>query len=170
MSSTNSAGSKIHGLLYGYASTGFVMASRDSDSAFLEFHERVGLQPFAPESIDSLVAVMRDPNDCLSERMFAWAKWRVWSNSSEYAASDWDRDGRRRMKNLAVIRPRRTLATSLKDPYTRIFSETILLILNGIKGAEKVRTKSSHILLILKVDIRVNDPCRMDRSSSGHDG
>lgn len=66
------------------------MPPPDRERVFHEFHKRVGLKPFAPEFIDSLVAVMRDPKACLSERVFAWAKWRAWGNSSEYAVSDWD--------------------------------------------------------------------------------
>jgi len=55
-----------------------------------EFHRRTGLKPFSPEFVESMVAVMRDPRSCLSERVFAWSKWRAWFNSSEHAVSDWD--------------------------------------------------------------------------------
>lgn len=64
--------------------------------AFKEFHKRTGVKPFSPDFIDSMVAIMRDPDSCLSERVTVWAKWRAWGNSSEYAVGHWDPEKTRR--------------------------------------------------------------------------
>lgn len=59
--------------------------------AFGKFWHRTGLKPFGPDFHDSLVNVMRASPKvaCLTERVWAWQRWRSWCNSSEYAISDW---------------------------------------------------------------------------------
>jgi hypothetical protein len=46
------------------------------------------MKPFAPEFHDSLIATMCY-SECLTERIYAWSRWRAWANSSLFAASDW---------------------------------------------------------------------------------
>ena len=58
------------------------------DRAFQEFHKLAGMKPFAPEFLDSLIATMRS-SECLTERIYAWSRWRAWANSSLFAASGW---------------------------------------------------------------------------------
>ena len=62
--------------------------------AFNKFWERTGRKPFGPDFHDSMVNVMSaSPRvACLTERVWAWQRWRSWCNSSEHAKSDW-RDG-----------------------------------------------------------------------------
>jgi hypothetical protein len=65
----------------------------DRDQVFREFYKQVGSKPFAPEFIDSLIAVMRATEGaCWTEQVWAWQRWRSWANSSKYAVSDWDPD------------------------------------------------------------------------------
>lgn len=63
----------------------------DRDQVFKEFYKQVGSKPFAPEFIDSLIAVMRATEGaCWTEQVWAWQRWRSWANSSKYAVSDWN--------------------------------------------------------------------------------
>ena len=63
----------------------------DRDQVFREFYKQVGSKPFAPEFIDSLIAVMRATEGaCWTEQVWAWQRWRSWANSSKYAVSDWN--------------------------------------------------------------------------------
>jgi hypothetical protein len=77
----------------------------DRERAFHEFRKRIGTRAgdgklivpaFGPEFHDSMVRVMASPPRvaCLTERYWAWVRWRAWCNSSEFAVSSWDNDPR----------------------------------------------------------------------------
>jgi len=62
----------------------------------------VGSKPFAPDFIDSLTATMRF-SESLTERIYAWVRWRAWGNSAQFAATDWAKDRQRPLDQIDCI-------------------------------------------------------------------
>ena len=69
------------------------------NKVFNAFLERTGIQQFSPEAITSLHGTMVRA-ECMTERLHAWAKWRAWANSSEYAVDHWMTDRARPLDQI----------------------------------------------------------------------
>lgn len=62
--------------------------------AYHDFIKRTGNRRFIPEFVASMVRTMEIAEGiCLTERVWAWVRWRTWGNSSETAMSSWHSDG-----------------------------------------------------------------------------